>query len=151
MAQLLTPPDANANSYCDVAFADEYFDLTVNDGTWFDVAIEDKSRSLIHASIILNSVVDWTAHTIEVLSSDVPLNVKRATCELAISILGNGGFSVSEAQELDGLKVGPIELRFSGDYSSSIPGIVWAYLRGYGEASLPTSSNQIHTARLIRI
>ena len=151
MIWLLAVPDANANSYCDVAFADDYFNVTVNDQSWVELSSDDKSKGLIHASIILNSVVTWNVTTIEMFNSEVPLNVKRATCELAISIIKNGGYTVSESQELDGLKVGPIELKFSGEYSSSIPGIVRAYLNNYGEISLPTSSNQIQTARLVRV
>ena len=150
MVTLVSHPNADANSYCTIEFADAYFDSIVTKSNWLNLSEDDKARGLIHASIVLDSMVQWYDATVEMINSEVPLNIQRATCELASSIIDNGGFTVSDAQELDALKVGPIELKFSGDYSSSIPGVVTKYLEPYGIVTSPQTSKQVCTPKLVR-
>mgnify|MGYP003583733558 FL=1 len=150
MVTLVSIPNVDANSYCTVAFADEYFDYTVNQANWPDLSADDKARGLIHATMVLDSLVQWSDTTIEAISSEVPLNIKRATCELAVSILKSGGYNIENTQELDGLKVGPIELDFSGDYSSALPAMVAKFVEPFGTVLTPQTSRQVYTPKLVR-
>lgn len=101
-----TAGSANANAYCDVTFADAYFDERLNSGDWASATTMNKEASIITATRALDKeeFVGYRASTTQALkfprtgivnedsgveysSASVPDDIKRACCELALALL----------------------------------------------------------------
>lgn len=80
----------------------------------------------------------------------VPLQVKRAVCELAISLLDASGFT-GEVNTLDTVRVGPIRVDFSKTTSErSLPNTVIGFLRHMGTFCGEASGGAMTTVSLVR-
>jgi len=107
------PPDANANSYSDLATANTYLDDSVRAGAWEFLDDDTKSRALITATRLIDKqclvgeqtdpdqplhfpatgVVDKEGD--EVPDNEVPLGVVYATIELAYGLSQNEALETS--------------------------------------------------------
>lgn len=141
---------ANANSYVDVAYADEFFQNSINNGSWPTVLLI-KEAALIEATRIIDSQFDWNgdilvgdqslrwprklAYDIDgrLIASDVvPKILKDAVCNFAYFLVQSGGLSQT-ASDLKSLKVGPIDLKFNDGLSViGIPRFVAKSLQSLG-------------------
>lgn len=141
----------SANSYVDVAFADEFFLNTIDNDGWPTVLAE-KEAALIESTRILDSQFGWYGEIAtneqalrwprkEVLDADgrlilptvLPVLLKNAVCNLAYYLLQNGGLNQTQS-DLKGLKVGPIDLKFSeGKSVIGVPKFVIRSLQSLGQ------------------
>lgn len=105
MAFDATAGGQNANSYCDVEFADDYFETRWGAATtWSDTSDDDKEILLITATARLEEqtykgsrstdtqALKWprdglTVDGVDIDSETVPTAVKKACCEAAIALL----------------------------------------------------------------
>lgn len=146
---IATPGASNANSYCDVAFADDYFGTRLGSDDWDNV---DKEVALIQATRLLESLFDFPGFIAEnstqalrwprryvydrderLLSEAViPKQVKQAVCELALSV-GRDGEYLAEVDNTKAVRVGPIRVD-SQPYGSDFPfpNTVLELMNGYG-------------------
>lgn len=84
-------------------------------------------------------------------NDEIPLPVKRATCELAISLLTSGGYDAS-VNDLNSVKVGSIRIEFNSKSASySIPPTVIEMLRKLGSYKGQQGGNAIAVASLVRV
>ena len=141
---------ANANSYVDVAYANEFFVNSVNNGSWPTV-LADKEAALIEATRIIDSQFDWNGLIVvgdqslrwprtlaydmdgRLIASDViPKILKDAVCNFAYYLIQSGGLNQS-ASDLKSLKVGPIDLKFNEGLSViGIPRFIAKSLQSLG-------------------
>ncbi len=170
-----TPGSATANSYCSIAQADLYFSTGFKKTAWTDAAADYKSMSLIEATRLLDTLVDWSgvksttaqslrfprtllpnpdyaadAQTQYLSSTEIPAFLISATCELAYDVLKNDGFSVSDG-ELTDIKVGPIAVAFSEKIKSrGFSQVIQTMISKWGTYEL-LSSSAVKTVRLVRV
>jgi hypothetical protein len=125
-----TPSDPLANSYCDVAFADEYWGQRLYGTTWLAADVPTKQQALIQATMALDNydyvgvkgvqgqALRWPRYGGKdqdgyPLPLDVvPNRMKQATAELAGSLLSEDRTSDNGMTNLKELKVGPIQITF---------------------------------------
>lgn len=145
----------DANSYADVAFADQYFSShPFYADSWADLDTSKKAFLLISASSDLDATYDWrgtpttkvqglrwprtNAYTLDdrlIARNAIPTNLKKAVCEQArylSSAESNPDASVDTGGVTE-LKVDVITLKF-GDSTSvkSVPKGATRWLRGLG-------------------
>lgn len=53
------PLDAGANTYADLAYADGYFAARMHGAAWLEASRDDQAVALVHATRMLNQLVDW--------------------------------------------------------------------------------------------
>lgn len=141
----------DANSYVDVAFADEFFLNTIDNDGW-PTALAEKEAALIESTRILDSLFGWygviatdeqalrwprnevcDADGRLILPTVLPISLKNAVCNLAYYLLQNGGLNQTQS-DLKGLKVGPIDLKFSeGKSVIGVPKFVIRSLQSLGQ------------------
>lgn len=154
----------NANSYVTIAESIDFLSLNVNSAAyWEDLDDEIKIQVLIMASSYLDQYVDWYGNkTVEtsglrwprenvkdldgILIADniVPTQVKRATCDFAISLSKEDRFAESETLGISEMKVDVIELKFDKtDVKYPFPSTVSGWLRGLGRISFGSRSVKV--------
>ena len=140
-----------ANSYADVAYADDFFSNTIGNDSW-PAILSNKEAALIESTRILDSQFDWLG----IIASNeqalrfprkalydvdgrlipetiIPKLLKDATCNLAYYLLENGGLNQTQS-DLKGLKIGPIDLKFTGGVSViGVPKFVVRSLQSLGQ------------------
>lgn len=141
---------ASANSYVDVAYADEFFTNSINNSSWPTV-LADKEAALIEATRLLDSQFEWNGAIVigdqalrwprtsaydmdgRLIASDiVPKILKDTVCNLAYYLIQSGGLNQS-ASDLKSLKVGPIDLKFNEGLSViGVPRFVAKSLQSLG-------------------
>lgn len=146
---------ANANSYADVAFADQYFSShPFYADAWADLDTSKKAFLLISASADLDAMFNWKGNPssttqglrwprtnvysvddVLIARNSIPLNLRKATCEQArylSSTESNPDASVDTGGVTE-LKVDVITLKF-GDSTSTkaVPKGASRWLRGLG-------------------
>ena len=85
----------SSNSYVILAGAETYFDARTHADSWNNAAAEDKDRSLIQATRLLDSYLVWQ----EIPDKTAPTQaIKDATCEMALVLL-NGDTQVRNDME----------------------------------------------------
>lgn len=177
MSLIATPGAVDANSYSDVTFADAYFDTRIGSSTWkIGNSDDNKESSLIQATRILDANYDWNGYrhdSVQALAwprnqainpdsrwitldgqfidnTIVPVPVKEATCELAINIITNLGYT-AEVSDLRSVQVGPIRLGINTLTSTyAIPKAVLEMLRRWGRYQGSSGGSAIRTVKLIR-
>lgn len=170
---------SSSNSYITVEEADAYFLTCYNKPLWSGTSSNNKEIVLIESTRLLDTLVrwngylksdtqalkwprtyvptpdalyDWAESSLESYISDsiIPKDVKNAVCELAYSLLVNGGF-ISSENELSKVKVGPIDIDFSDTVKTNgLPIIVRDMISKLGSYS-NTSSNSVHFSKLVRV
>ena len=99
-----TVKDANANSYVTLTEANTYFETVPDSSTWTDKTDDQKNRALISATRWIDSFVfygdrcddgqalkfprnNYQVDGVELACSTIPLNIKYAQYELALSLI----------------------------------------------------------------
>jgi hypothetical protein len=138
-----------ANSYVTVAEADTYFDGRLYATAWTEDATEDdKIKALITATDRLDREdyygyrweedqrLKWprsgvaTDDGVEIAFDEIPRQLKDATCELALALLGTDLLSESGLGGFDELEVGPLKLVVRHIPTGSLTDNVLRNLRG---------------------
>lgn len=134
-----------ANSYCSVAFADEYHEIDIHSSEWANASEGNKQKALSWATFYLDrefrfkgektdpdNPLEWPrTGAPDHLSDEIPLDLLRATAELARAyLLGkintSGDAEISEVTILETLKV---KAANGGASSGGVPPSVHAMLR----------------------
>lgn len=151
---------ATSNSYIDVDYANTYFTHHPYSNDWDG---SDKEISLVYATMLLDTVVDWIGEkqtTTQALKwprilednlyyNEIPSELGRATCELALHLIKNT--QLFESETIEKLTVGPIKLDFNvDDITQLLPQLVVAMISNYGSV-LSGDAGGIQTPRLIRV
>jgi hypothetical protein len=142
---------STANSYISVVEADVFFNSSVANTAW-PASETSKEASLIEATRILDSQFKWVGSIASVEQAlrwprkdaydaddrelsvlAIPKLVKDATCNLAYFLLQNGGLNQTQS-DLKGLKLGPIDLKFSeGQSVIGVPKYIVKSLQTVGQ------------------
>lgn len=142
---ITTPPNAAADSYCDVATADAYHLTRLNTTLWDSASTEDKEAALKMATRRLEQE-NWTGIKADDLSanslrwpralvenadgqiedeSSVPLAIQYATAELALDLLkAAADETAGDAFATEEVQVGPVKLKLdtaTASQSASAP------------------------------
>lgn len=140
---------ANANAYCDVAFADQYNANRPPVGTtWANATADQKSAAILWATILLDRLFDWTGYVVDttqvllwprqsmlktnllefVPTTIIPIELQQACAEYARQLLGSdlAGNSDIETLGLTSFKAGPVAFTFKNDvYAKPVPDAVF--------------------------
>jgi hypothetical protein len=135
MALDTTIGGTTADSWADVAFADAHFAGNPHAEMWSSAEVAAKEWALRTAATIMNTGLEWNgaaASSVQALAwprtglssvagatisgSIIPLEIKRAQCELALQLLEENRLADNDAarQGLTNLKVGPISMAWKG-------------------------------------
>lgn len=173
------PFSTSANSYVDLAEMLEYVSTRVPDQAvttaWTALTTDQQSMYVVNATRSLDSSCEWLGELYyreQKLDwprtgvwvdgwlqpeTEVPHQVKEATCEMAIwSMSNNGLVAVGQNASFDSIKVGPINIDFNervgGSADKYFPDIVAMLLRDFGTMTNPDlpGANKLKVARLIR-
>lgn len=152
-----TAASPTANSYCSVAFADEYWQNRVGVQLWNDASTTNamKEAALRQATSFLDSelwkgkkataeqslywprlyVVDRDGYLLD--SSTIPDKIKMACSELAGELLVEDRTMDSGSTNIDELKIGPISFKFDNQsrhnpFSPLVKNLIEPYLIGNG-------------------
>lgn len=140
---------ANANAYCDVAFADQYqLDRPAPGTTWSAATPDQKTSSILWATLLMDRMWDWTGWVTTstqallwprqgmvkrnqwdyVPDNEIPIELKQATAEYARQLLA-GDLMANSDIETFGLKsfsAGPVSFAFKdGVYAKPVPDAVF--------------------------
>lgn len=140
---------ANANGYCDVAFADQYHaDRPPVGTTWSAATPDQKAAAILWATILMDRLWDWTGWVTDstqallwprqgmiklsqweyVDQHTIPTELQQATAEYARQLLGSdlAGNSDIETLKLTSLKAGPVSFTFGeGVTAKPVPDTVY--------------------------
>lgn len=174
MALIATDGAVDANSYSSISFADAYFETRLGSSAWDSAT--DPEAALIQATRVLDYNFDWIGYrntdtqslawprsfapdpdsrwiTLDgqyVDNTVVPTSIREATCEMALFLITNSGYS-GEANDLKNIQVGPIKLGYNTmSLSYPIPKTVLEMLREWGEYRGGSSGPGIRTVKVIR-
>ena len=132
---ITTAGAANANAYCDVAFADQYHLNRPPVGvTWANATADQKSAAILWATILMDRLWDWTGYVVDTTQillwprqsmlkpslleyepiTEIPLEIKQATAEYARQLLVSdlAGNSDIETFGLTSFRAGPVAFQF---------------------------------------
>jgi hypothetical protein len=167
MALDATPGGISANSYVDVAYADEYFSTRLYSDVWTETA--PKENALITATQILEAQITWDgirARREQALqwprslvldrdgryyfgnvtsgfyypSDTIPDRVKKATCELAISLIEENRREEDPMKGFASLALGPMKVvADKTDRKKTLPETVLAILGDIGTVTLQSA------------
>lgn len=98
-----------------------------------------------------NSMYDFDSTLTAYFANNiVPLQVQNATCEMALYILQQSGYSAS-VNDLKAVRVGPLRVDFNTNVgNTSLPDTVIEMLRHMGSFQGKTAGNMISTPTLMR-
>jgi hypothetical protein len=159
-----TAESANANAYCDLAFADQYHaDRPPVGTTWSAATTDQKTAAILWATILMDRLWDWTGWVTTstqallwprqsmlkpnqweyVDQHTIPTELKQATAEFARQLLGSdlAGNSDIETLKLTSLKAGPVSFTFGdGVTAKPVPDTVFNLIpRQWGTVRSRTS------------
>jgi hypothetical protein len=140
-----------SNSYISVDDAQTYFDDRLNNDNWYNAPAEKQEQSLILATAHLErfdylgtrvsstQALKWPRYGVEKPDSGhyysyldataIPKQVKDATCEMALSLLGSKAMDQPLSGAMSSLRIGPVSIDFkSGGWT--MPPQVNQLLRG---------------------
>lgn len=144
---------SNANSYCDVAFADSFFEVRGFSEDWTNITdAEEKKRILVWTTNLFETM-QWMGTRDRTLdpgplrfprrnikdrdgninsSAEIPLDVKKGLCEMALFMLREDRLEGFDVVQADTNQTGPIGER-KLKYNKFPPGVIdyigW-YLNG---------------------
>jgi len=158
--------DAAADSYVTIAYADAFFASQTTTGIW-PTLLASKEAAAIDATRLLDSQFDWFGTICsdtqalrwprnDAYDSDerllpvdrIPNIVMQATCYLMMYLIKNGGLNQFESN-VSGIKVGPIDLKFTDNSVVGIPSFLIRLLAGLGTYTGPTN-NMAHSVNALR-
>ena len=168
MALDATVGGVSANSYISVADADAYFASTFKASVWDAATDESKIASLILATRLLDNNVNYygdvAADTqalrwprtstfdkdgVEYSDTAIPREFQNIVCDLAISLIENGGYTGSSNQ-FKQLNIGSLAFKYKDSGDGPFPPNVVEAIDQFGEYEGPSSGRQVSTARLVR-
>lgn len=142
-----------ANSYCDIEFADNYFEHHLDSERWYPIDLFKKQTFLVAATKRLNSIFFSGTPTDENQAlqfpktnlinkikgdfydpDEIPFPIKAATCELAVHYikLGDEEWDLKEFQleQYNNIKLGDLQIDIRDGYvSDTLPNSVQIVLR----------------------
>lgn len=160
--------DPDANSYCDVAFADDYVEANhFASADWLALEEEDKQRLLVRSSKVLDIRFKWHGQRIDpdsglkwpragvydedsfVIADDViPRILKEATVEFACYLMSDDWTAPRENDQFKRLQIDVIDVQFNTDYRRAyIPDTLVQMLRDLG---VSTNGNRPGFKKIIR-
>jgi hypothetical protein len=139
---------ANANAYCDIAFADQYHLNRPPAGTTWTTALTDqKTAAILWATILLDRLWDWTGFVVDttqvllwprqgmlmrtlvayVPNDIIPIEIQQACAEYARQLLVSdlAGNNDIETLGLTSLRAGPVSFTFNGTVAKPVPDTVY--------------------------
>jgi hypothetical protein len=145
--------DPNQNAYVSLVDANTYHDDRPAVGTtWADADDDAKTRAILFATKLLDSLVEWTGYAttetqgllwprsgmvyrndFSVPSDIIPTELAEATAEYArqLMVSDRAGDSAVETQGITKLKAGPVELNFKDSVAAkAVPDAVVYLLPG---------------------
>jgi hypothetical protein len=157
MADLIAGTGATANSYTTVDEADIYFEKRLHTSVWDNADPDDKDKSLMWATRLLDEMVKWKGLQVdsynqlrwprygifnqddeELSSLDIPQFLKDATAEFAMHLLA-ADRTLETNRDLTGFKsvqVDVIKIEMdTGNANASkpvMPKSVWSIIKFYG-------------------
>lgn len=168
MALDATVGGVSANSYIDVAAADTYFASTFKASVWDSATDEDKIASLMLSTRLLDNNVNYYGDVandaqalrwprtgtfdkdgVEYSDTAIPQEFKNIVCDLAISLVENGGYTGSSNQ-FKQLNIGSLAFKYKDSGDGPFPPNVVEAIDQFGEYEGPSSGRQVSTVRLVR-
>ena len=169
MALITTPSATNANSFVDLTFADAFFGTKFNADLWDTFSPQIKERLLVSATEAINvfkfggtktlnsQSLEWPRKWLvnqdgsAILDTSIPLNLKKAVCEMAYWIWTEEDRLVSdtEVNQIESMKIGPLDVKVSGK-AKVVPPAVEALLSAIGPGVLIGTDNKTSLTRLFR-
>jgi len=140
---------ANANAYCDVAFADQYhLDRPAVGTTWGVATSDQKSAAILWATKLMDAAWFWTGYPTDAVQAllwprggmlkrngweyvdihTIPIEIKNATAEYARQLLVSdlAGNNPVQTQGITALRAGPVSLNFKdGVFAKPVPDTVY--------------------------
>jgi len=168
-----TPKSASANSFIDVAYADTYFDDSLNATAWTGAVTDDKTRALLQAARLMDDLMIWKGditdddqalswprygvwdHEGDTYDEDTyPVILERAQAELAHYLLKSDRIAEPGllGQGFSEVQAGPVKVKVDKtallDY---FPTHVIAMLSHVGEVNPDAGRNGPSSATLERV
>lgn len=135
---IITPGAANANAYCDVAFADQYhLNRPAVGTTWASATSDQKKAAILWATILMDRLWNWNGYVVDTTQillwprqamlkqsllqyepiDAIPLEIQQATAEYARQLLVSdlAGNSDIETFGLTSFRAGPVAFQFKND------------------------------------
>lgn len=131
MSLISDSTNLNSNSFCDVAFADNYFATRLYSNTYHAALVADKEAALITASRLISTLrfkseksdSDQLLAFPRVDYNEFPVGVQLATCELAIRMLSEDVTAKPDSLGISKMKAGSLEIEYDGTNSNQSVGI----------------------------
>lgn len=159
----------SSNSYIDETDANTYFESVINSDSWDTASTPNREAALITATRLLDQnivyigsiatdtqALRWPRSAaynqdgIEYSDSAIPEKLKFIVCDLALSILSNGGYTGSSNQFRQ-LNVGSLILKYKDPNTDGpFPPNVLEAIRLFGEYNGASTGRQVSTAKLQR-
>lgn len=148
-----TAGHVSANSYATIAEGDTYFQSHLYYTNWENVGDDEKCRALQTATRMLDYWFEWQGvaasssqallwprdgvmgrNGYELASDTIPTEIKEATFELALMLLGSNqeADSPTETQGLKSLTAGPVSMTFASAIAKPIPDAVMVRASWFG-------------------
>jgi len=139
---------ANANAYCDLAFAEQYqLDRPAVGTTWTAASTDQKNQSILWATKLMDALWEWNGFATDSIQAllwprqgmvklngwelvdlhTIPVELQRATAEYARQLLASDltGNSDIETFGVTSLRAGPVAFTFKDAvYAKPVPDIV---------------------------
>lgn len=168
MALDATVSGVSANSYIDVAAADTYFASTFKASVWEATSDENKEASLLLATRLLDNNVNYYGYVatdeqalrwprtstydkdgVAYPDNAIPLEFQNIVCDLAISLVENGGYTGSSNQ-FKQMNIGSLLFKYKDGGDGPFPPNVVEAIDQFGEYEGPITGRQPMMARLQR-
>lgn len=167
MAIISTPSAENANSFVDLAFAEAFFSTKFGADAWDTFSTPNKEKLLVSATEAVNvynfggqktvrtQALEWPRQFLTdpagyaLSSTDIPLNLKKAVCEMAYWIWTEEDriMSDNEIRQLESMKVGPLDVKVSAK-ATVVPVQVEQLLQSIGPDALVGTSKKPTVTRM---
>lgn len=149
------------NSYVSDTEADDYMDARPHAAAWTAASADDRAKALIMAAMLLDRHIVWRGvpavqdqplawpraglSPIGVDSTAVPVSVRLAQMELALTILGSDPMATPELSGVKRQKVDVIEQEFfeGANTAQVIPDVIFSLVQAYGRRAGGLSSVEL--------
>lgn len=166
---IATPGAADANSFCDRAWADGYHEAHLYASVWTAAANDRKEIALVMATRTIVGLVEWITGRQATLtqalpwpricavdkeqnsfaSNVVPPELKNATAELARQLLvkDRTADSKTETEGITRMKAGPVEFDFDRPVAKVLPDAVFYMIQHLGRLVPRTGDRSVKLLR----